>query len=207
MMLRPMSDKASAVRPGAATQRTPRGSARGRLIEAATRLFYAEGIHSVGVDRVIGEAGVTRATMYKHFAGKEDLVLAYLAAQDEAIRGIFAAASHLEGEELLGAVVAGIADDVRDHHTRGCPFINAAAEYPDPSGPVRQLIDQHRTWFRTTLEQVFHEVGLNQPAEVASSVVLLRDAALVGGYLDGHERVEPAFVRTATAVFDAHRPG
>lgn len=185
----------------------PRGTARERLVAAATRLFYEEGIHSVGVDRVITEAGVTRATMYKQFAGKEGLVLTYLEAQDAAIRTIFeGAAAALPGDDLLDAVLAGIAEDVRQHHTRGCPFINAAAEYPDATGPVRLLIAQHRAWFRTTLEQVAAQAGLTYPHEVAASLVLLRDAALVGGYLDGDEVVEPAFLRTARAVIDAHRP-
>ncbi len=185
----------------------PRGSARDRLVAAATRLFYAEGIHAVGVDRVIEEAGVTRATMYKQFAGKEGLVLTYLEAQDAAIRAIFdGAAGSSHGDELLDAVLAGIAEDVREHHTRGCPFINAAAEYPDATGPVRLLIAQHRDWFRATLAEVAGQAGLEHPDRVAASLVLLRDAALVGGYLDGDELVEPAFLRTARSVLAAHRP-
>src|SRR5690349_20510422 len=64
--------------------------ARARLIDAATRLFYEEGIHAVGVDRVIEEAAVTRATLYKQFGGKENLVLAYLGNEDEMLRGMFA---------------------------------------------------------------------------------------------------------------------
>ncbi len=195
-----------AVDGGSAPGRT-RGSARERLVAAATRLFYAEGIHAVGVDRVIEEAGVTRATMYKQFAGKEGLVLTYLGAQDAAIRAIFeGAAGSLDGAELLDAVLAGIAEDVREHHTRGCPFINAAAEYPDATGPVRLLIAQHRDWFRAALERVAAQAGLVHPDRVAASLVLLRDAALVGGYLDGDELVEPAFLRTARSVLDAHRP-
>jgi len=182
--------------------------ARDRLIEAATRLFYAEGIHGVGIDRVIVDAGVTRATMYKWFAGKEDLVLAYLRGEDAGIRGLFAnaGASTSDPAELLELTVRGIAADVREHHTRGCPFINAAAEYPDVTGPVRRLIAEHREWFRSTLEQLATAAGLQDPREVAAALVLLRDAALVGGYLDGDERVAPAFERTARAVLEAHRP-
>lgn len=181
--------------------------ARARLIEAATRLFYEEGIHSVGVDRVIEEAGVTRATLYKQFGGKENLVLAYLRNEDELLRGMFAEAGSAVSEpsELLEAVVQGIAADIHEHHTRGCPFINAAAEYPDAAGPVRALIDEHREWFRGTLEEVARGAGLDSPADVAASLVLLRDAALVGGYLDGDDRVTPAFERTAQSVIDAHR--
>ena len=61
--------------------------ARQRLLDAATDLFYSEGIHSVGVDRIIEAAGVTRATMYKQFGGKEDLVVEYLRGEDAQLRG------------------------------------------------------------------------------------------------------------------------
>lgn len=181
--------------------------ARARLLEAATDLFYNEGIHSVGVDRIIEEAGVTRATMYKQFAGKEGLVLAYLSGEDDGLRMLFAQAATVsdDPEVLLELVVTGIEQDIRDRHTRGCPFINAAAEYPEP-GPVRSLIADHREWFRSTLEQLAVAAGLDAPAEAAASLVLLRDAALVGGYLDGEARVAPAFARTARGVIASHRP-
>jgi len=180
-------------------------SARQRLLEAATDLFYNEGIHSVGVDRIIEEAGVTRATMYKQFAGKEGLVLAYLEGEDAGLRALFAQAAQASDDPdvLLDLVVAGIEQDIRDRHTRGCPFINAAAEYPD-EGPVRELIADHREWFRETLRQLAVGAGLRDPEGVAASLVLLRDAALVGGYLDGQDRVGPAFARTARDLIAAH---
>jgi AcrR family transcriptional regulator len=181
--------------------------ARDRLLEAATRLFYEEGIHSVGVDRVISEAGVTRATLYKHFAGKENLVLAYLKSEDAGIRALFddALARTADPQLLLELAIEGVAADMRERHTRGCPFINAAAEFPDGAGPVRTLIGEHRAWFRGVLEQVARDAGLRDPDEVAASLVLLRDAALVGGYLDGRERAADAFARTAHDVVEAHR--
>mgnify|MGYP000856122998 FL=1 len=191
------------------TDTTKRPSpARARLIEAATRLFYEEGIHAVGVDRVIAEAEVTRATLYKQFGGKENLVLAYLENEDRMLRDMFTEAGSAVSDptRLIDAVIDGIVADIRLRHTRGCPFINAAAEYPDGEGPVRAMIDEHREWFRSTLEQVAGAAGLERPAEVAASLVLLRDAALVGGYLDGDDRVSPAFERTAQAVIAAHRP-
>ncbi len=191
-----MSTPQSTTRPSAA---------RERLLDAATRLFYAEGIHSVGIDRIIDEAAVTRATLYKQFAGKEDLVLAYLRGEDDRLRALFAAAttSTADPELLLTAVVDGIAADVAQHHTRGCPFINAAAEYPDAAGPVRELIAEHREWFRSTLQSLAEAAGLSDAGDAAASLVLLRDAALVGGYLDGPS---PAFARSARMVIDAHRP-
>lgn len=182
--------------------------ARARLIDTATRLFYEEGIHSVGVDRIIADADVTRATLYKQFGGKENLVLAYLRNEDEILRAMFAEAGAglTEPDALLDAVIEGIAADIRLRHTRGCPFINAAAEYPDEEGAVRQLIAEHREWFRGTLQAVAEASGLVDPAGAAASLVLLRDAALVGGYLDGEDRVAPAFERTARAAIAAQRP-
>jgi hypothetical protein len=105
---------------------------------------------------------------------------------------------------LLDLTIAGIEEDIRSRHTRGCPFINAAAEYPD-EGPVRELIADHREWFRETLRGLAVGAGLTDPDDVAASLVLLRDAALVGGYLDGEDRVAPAFARTARGVIEAHR--
>ena len=180
--------------------------ARQRLLDAATELFYGEGIHAVGVDRIIERAGVTRATMYKQFQGKEGLVLAYLRGEDARLRELFAqaGAASSDPDALLELVIAGIEQDIRERHTRGCPFINAAAEYPD-QGAVRDLIAGHREWFRGTLEQLAGGAGLTEPAEAAASLVLLRDAALVGGYLDGQDRVAPAFARTARGVLTGHR--
>ncbi|MFE7845624.1 TetR/AcrR family transcriptional regulator [Microbacterium sp. NPDC057407] len=189
------------------TATTRPSSARQRLLDAATELFYGEGIHSVGVDRIIEAAGVTRATMYKQFEGKEGLVLAYLRGEDDQLRGLFdaAGAASDDPDVLLELVIEGIAEDIRLRHTRGCPFINAAAEYPD-EGPVRDLIAEHREWFRSTLEHLATTAGLDDPAGLAASLVLLRDAALVGGYLDGQDRVAPAFARTARGVISSHRP-
>jgi AcrR family transcriptional regulator len=173
--------------------------ARERLLATASDLFYREGIHAVGVDRIIAEAGITRATFYRHFPGKEDLVEAYLGVEDAGIRGAFTAAGEATSDprELLALVIEGLADDVARHHTRGCPFINAAAEYPQPGSAVRERIADHRAWFRGALEGLLTAAGAPQPDLAAGQLVLLRDAAMVGGYLDGWTRVRPAFVAAA----------
>lgn len=178
--------------------------ARDRLLRIASGLFYREGIHTVGLDRVLAEAGVTRATMYRHFAGKEALVVAYLQQEDDALRALFAeAGTKAAPEALVDAVIDGIAEDIARHHTRGCPFINAAAEYPDPDSAVRAVVATHRDWFRETLRQVLAAAGAADPEASAASLVLLRDAALVGGYLDGVAQTRAAFERTARAVVAA----
>lgn len=191
--------------PDAAPPNAKVSEPRERLLRTATRLFYEEGIHGVGVDRVLAEAGVTRATMYRHFPGKEALVVAYLEHEDAVIRGLFAAAAEEAAardaapDELLGLVIDGVAEDATRLHTRGCPFINASAEFPDADGPVRAVVRQHREWFRGTLTALATAAGAPDPAATAAGLVLLRDAMLVGNYLDGQD-VAADFRSTARTV-------
>jgi AcrR family transcriptional regulator len=171
-------------------------------VRVASELFYREGIHGVGMDRVLAEASVTRATMYRHFSGKEALVAAYLEREDAVIRGYFSTAGDPAPApaDLVRLVIDGIADDISRYHTRGCPFINAAAEYPDASSEVRVIIERHREWFRATLREALVSAGVADAETVAGSLVMLRDAALVGGYLDGVEVARPVFVATAHSL-------
>src|SRR4051812_37189603 len=121
--------------------RTTAGStiseARARLLSTATRIFYTEGIHSVGVDRITAEAQVTRATLYRHFTGKEELVLAYLTQADQAIRTRVAAAtaSSQSPPDQIRAIAKTITDGIQSAGFRGCAFLNATAEYFDPTHP------------------------------------------------------------------------
>ncbi|MFD9286478.1 TetR/AcrR family transcriptional regulator [Streptomyces mirabilis] len=180
---------------------TSKSQPRQRLLETASRLFYAEGIQAVGVDRLIAQGGVTKATFYRHFPSKDDLVLAYLRDRDAAIRAQFAAGAATVGspEQALDLLIAGIADETCGAGFRGCPFINAAAEYPDPDHIIRRAVDNHRTWFRQTLTSLAAACGHPDPPAAAAMLVLLRDGAMVGGYLDG-PAVSDALARATHAV-------
>jgi AcrR family transcriptional regulator len=172
---------------------------RDRLLETASRLFYAEGIHAVGVDRLVSEASVTRATFYRHFAGKEALVVGYLQAKDAMAHALFSAAAAQTSDPvaLLHAVVVAITEDVCGKEFRSCPFINAAAEYPDANSAVRQAVQAHRGWFHNTLLELLISAGHPDPAGAARRLVILRDGTMVGGYLDNHREV---LASLATAV-------
>jgi AcrR family transcriptional regulator len=173
---------------------------REHLLAVASGLFYREGIANVGVDRILAEAQTTRATLYRHFRGKEDLVVAYLTAEDEGLRSAFAGAESAAAspDELLELAIGGIADDATRHHTRGCPFINATAEYADAQSPVRQVVARHREWFRSTLARYVEAAG--RPEATADQLVMLRDAVLVGCYLDDATAVRATFVATARSI-------
>ncbi|MCU7825868.1 TetR/AcrR family transcriptional regulator [Kitasatospora sp. DSM 101779] len=172
-----------------ATAASRRSEARERLLDTAAGLFYAEGVRAVGVDRLIAEAGITKATFYRHFPGKDELVLAYLDRRDRDVRERLAAAAAASPDprSTLAVLVAALADEVCGPGFRGCPFINAAAEYPDADHPVRRLVAAHRRWFRDALADLLTACGHLDPAGGAAALLLLRDGAMVAGYLDGTE--------------------
>jgi hypothetical protein len=101
----------------------------------------------------------------------------------------------------LRVIVTGIAKDAMKHHCRGCPFINAAAEYQDAASPVREAVTAHRTWFSSALEDAFRAAGRPGPTDAADTLVLLRDAVLVGSYLYDAGRAQRAFSAAVRASF------
>ncbi|MFF7330641.1 TetR/AcrR family transcriptional regulator [Streptomyces sp. NPDC090306] len=160
-------------------------AARARLLDTATKVFYAEGIHSVGVDRVIAEAQVTRATLYRHFTGKEELVLAYL---DRADRGIRAGTEQAltgarPGADAVRAVCRFVVEGIQSPGFRGCAFLNAVAEYPDPAHPVHRAVLAHRAWFLDTVTALLAQVGDRPADEAGRRLVMLRDGAMAAGCL------------------------
>ncbi|WNY33927.1 TetR/AcrR family transcriptional regulator [Curtobacterium flaccumfaciens] len=164
---------------------TPRsGGAKVRVLETATRLFYEEGIHSVGVDRLISEASVTKATFYKHYGSKDNLILAYIRTQHERVQERMEQLITDAGspERAVRAWVAALADDVNDPAFRGCAFLHAAAEYHDPRDPVRQVVAVHRDWYTERLATLLHDAGHPLPGDGADELMLARDGAMAGAY-------------------------
>ncbi|MEU4427192.1 TetR/AcrR family transcriptional regulator [Actinoplanes sp. NPDC024001] len=180
--------------------------ARLRLLTTASQIFYAEGIHSVGVDRIVAEAKVTRATFYRHFPGKEDLVLAYLRGADEAIRSQVEQ-SVTPGLSAGGAVLAAaasIADGIRSPGFRGCAFLNAVAEYPDPHHPVHQAVLAHRQWFLDTVTTLMARLQPASAEPAAQHFVMLRDGAMAAGCLFDPARICETFLRGVEDLVRTH---
>ncbi|WP_027006777.1 TetR/AcrR family transcriptional regulator [Conexibacter woesei] len=171
---------------------------RERLLSTARELFYGEGIHTVPVDRLVTEAGVTRATFYRHFPTKEHLVEAYLRATDADLRAaVDAAVAGSDPQASLAALLDLIGHTTNTPGFRGCHFINAAAEYPDPEDPVRVAIDDHRTWFQEVVTELAANVGHPDPVYAGHVLVLLHDGALAGAQLDDPRIVRTTVIRAA----------
>jgi AcrR family transcriptional regulator len=120
-----------------------RTSARDRLVAAASRLFHAAGIQSTGVDSIIDAAGVAKATFYRHFPSKDDLVVAWL--RDPSTRWIDrirsqAEASRPEPVEAIPMVFELVAEWLEAEDYRGCPYLNSAVEIGDPGHPAAAVI-------------------------------------------------------------------
>ncbi|MHC5256345.1 TetR/AcrR family transcriptional regulator [Streptomyces sp. UC4497] len=176
--------------------------ARTRLLSTATRIFYTEGIHSVGVDRIIEEAQVTRATLYRHFKGKEELVLAYLQLADQGIRGQVedVRAQELPAPDTVRAVARTITEGIRSSGFRGCAFLNAAAEYPDPSHPVHQAVLAHRQWFLETAVELLGQAGCAPADEAGRHFVMLRDGAMAAGCLFDPALISETFLHGVEGI-------
>lgn len=171
--------------------------ARERLLGTASRLFYAEGLHGVGVDRILTEAGVTRATLYRHFPGKDDLVVAYLTQIDEGFRARVQAvrAQDDSPDDIVRSVARSIADDLERPGFRGCAFLNAVAEYPDPAHPVHRAVLRHREWFLELIIELLAETGETEPEPAARHFVMLRDGAMAAGCLTDPKPIGATFLR------------
>ncbi|MEU4313886.1 TetR/AcrR family transcriptional regulator [Nocardia sp. NPDC024068] len=170
--------------------------ARARLLGTASGLFYSEGLRAVGIDRIIAAAGVTRATLYRHFPGKDDLVVAYLTQADEAIRAQVAVArsENSSAVDVVRAVGQALADSIRGPGFRGCAFLNAVAEYPDPDHPVHKTVLAHRKWFAATITEILADIDATDPEPAARHFVMLRDGAMAAGCLTDPDPICETFL-------------
>jgi AcrR family transcriptional regulator len=162
----------------------PTAPAKLRILETANRLFYEDGIRNVGVDRLISASSVTKATFYKHYGSKDRLITEYIAYRHRNVAEWVAeiASSQSDPAQVLRALQDAIVAAVGTPGFRGCPFINAAAEFPEPDHPVRRAVENHREWYVDVLEQLLRRMGHPMPGEAADDLNLARDGAMTGGY-------------------------
>jgi AcrR family transcriptional regulator len=172
-------------------------AARERLLGTAARIFYAEGINTVGVQRIVQEAGVTLATFYRHFPSKQDLILAYLQRvhDDFAARAIAAQEAAEQPGDVLGLIGNNITAQLLEPGFRGCAFINAASEFEDPDGPIMRAVLAHRAWFYALVHEAFASAGHAQPDVAAGQYVMLRDGATTAGHLGDPSQARDTFER------------
>ena len=116
-----------------------------RILDTACQLFYEEGLHAVGIDRLLVAAGAAKASLDSHYASKDELVAAYLDALGRGWRArVEERVAPTDGRAGLRALFALVEEWVRSKTFRGCPFLNAVSELPDPAHPGREAVRRHR---------------------------------------------------------------
>jgi AcrR family transcriptional regulator len=180
-----------------------------RILKTASDLFYKEGVRAVGIQRVIEEAGIATASLYAHYASKDDLVAACIDDRASASR------AHVEAEladpaldargkllrlfELQGAWIA-------DPAFRGCPFLNATSEIADAAHPARAVTTRHRAWLHGLFRSLAEGAGADAPADLAGALVVLYDGAAASALIDQDPQVSRYARRAVERLLDAHLP-
>ena len=155
---------------------------RGRILRAARELFYRHGIRAVGVDAVAEAADTNGTTLYRHFASKDELVAECLRGFGEEFEAAWAEIerAHLgEPREQLLAWLRFIAEFKLGTSERGCAFLNAAVEFPEPGHPARRVIEECKGRHRDQIVELCRRAGLRDPELLADELFLLGEGARV----------------------------
>ncbi|KAB1142525.1 TetR/AcrR family transcriptional regulator [Streptomyces luteolifulvus] len=179
--------------------------ARERLLETAEELFYAEGIRAVGVERILAESGVGRASFYRHFASKDDLVVAVLQRRDEAWRAWLAERVDALGGEPLDVFNA-LAERFTRADFRGCAFINTMAETADTESGAYRVAAEHKERVTTYVAGLLAQNGHAAPDELARRFVLLMDGAIVTALRERTPAAANEACTLAAAMLTSDRP-
>lgn len=159
---------------------------RERILETASRLFYAEGIRAVGIDRIILESDVAKRTFYHHFDSKNRLILTFIKKRDKDWQSWFSAQLEARRKDGPLAVFDAMADRLGHRDFRGCAFINTMVEMADFSSEIHQAAQAHKKAVIALIEDWLKGHGINGdiPA-LAYQFMLLIDGAIVATVRDG----------------------
>ena len=160
---------------------SPTASAKDRILDAANRLFYGEGIRAVSVDAIAAKAGLTKKTLYYHFKSKDDLIAAYLTSRDQPNLRLFRTwFGEADGElpDRVEAIFAHLSESARHPNWKGCGFLRTTAELANmPGHPAMKVGAAHKKKFEAWLCAEFRDHKTNDPEELARHIVLLMDGA------------------------------
>ena len=184
-----------------------RASARKRIFDTASELFYRRGIRAVGVETIAAEADTTKMSLYRNFPSKDVLVAEWLRDHDATFwREWEAMASeHLEDpRKQLKAAFALLAKHVADPKARGCPMANVAMELAEKDHPARKVIEAHKAKLRNRLAAICGEVKARDPGLLADQLFLLMEGAQVTSQTLGVRGPARNVARAAEMLIEAH---
>ncbi len=181
-------------------------SARDRILASALELFYRDGIRAVGIDAVIAHSGVAKMSLYRNFASKDELIVAFLEERRKWYwdwwDGVVAAHAGRPREQLRAIFQALGQRTTRDEY-RGCPFINTSAEFPEKSHPARAVVRRHKDEMQARLRALTAALGARDPDGLADQLILVIDGAYATGQILGAARQASAITAAAEALIEA----
>lgn len=183
-----------------------RAEKRDHLIDIAMRLFSRRGFHATGVDQIIEETGIAKTTLYRHFASKEELIIAALAKADEATRDemrAYVEQQSSDPRERLLATFGQLDIWLKDCDFNGCPFVAAAGEFGDATNAVFQQAKMHKRLYLAYFEELVRAAGVPNPKRVAAQLVLLHEGAIAFAQVLGSEGVANTARIAAERLIDA----
>lgn len=185
-------------------------STRERLLAAADDLFYRDGFHAVGLDRVLADAGVTKTTFYNHFESKESLILALLQERDRWWREEFARLLREHGGEEPRGQIHAIVDVLQRLFAsgtfNGCIFISVSAEFPLPHDPVHQAACEHKSMMEMILRDLALRAGASDPVALSEQLAMLMEGAYVTFQVSRTPRTAEIARRTAELLIARYLP-
>src|SRR6476661_1701909 len=179
-------------------------SARGRLLNAATRLFCKIGINATGIDAIINEAGTAKTTLYKLFGSKTNLVHAVLESEGKQWREWFIGAMESGGGDAqakLTRIFPALKRWFGEERFYGCPFINAVAEHDKDAKQFRNIALRHKKVVLAHIEKLAGEMGATEPRILAHQLALLIDGAIVAAMVSRDPGVADTAALAAGSLF------
>ena len=183
---------------------------RQHLIDAAYELFGREGFHTVGLDRILADAGVSKQTFYNHFQSKDDLILSVLDqrhhAETRTIGELFAKLGGDDPRDRLYALFDVFEAWFNLPTFRGCIFLTAAAEFPIPHDPAHRAAADHARAFVDHLRQLAADAGADEPAALAEQLAVLVEGIVAYRHVTGDHRTVDIARQTGKLLLDHHLP-
>lgn len=178
-----------------------------QILKAVDELFYLEGARSVGVEAVAKRAGVFKMTIYRHFDSKEALLLAYLTRMEQIFWEYFETSINKHPNDPRAQLLQFFIDlEARSHlkSFRGCPFVNIAAEFSDPSHPARKAVAQNKKSLLKRIQSIAKAAGAKNSKRLASGLTLLIEGAYAASQtFAAEDQILTALASVAEKLLDA----
>lgn len=182
-------------------------TAAARVFEAARDLFYHRGIRAVGVDEIVCKAGVTKPSLYRAYASKDDLIAACLEESGREVRIAIAIVLDEAGDnptDQLRALVRHFARKVASPDFRGCQMSNTAVEIPEPGHPGRAVLESCKADMRDVIVGITRRLDIPRAEELADGLLLVIEGGMSAHHIFGSQGPCSAMVATSDALIDAY---